>query len=374
MSNTRKVLFPPNESIGMYAWARNIYGTGNKKTTIFVGNPGCGKTAIFYSMQDVDVFPQAKEYTFIYIDAPNYTPTDLVASIPNMEEKVMQQLVSDVIVRNKKLGKPVVILIDEYGKCDKFSKSIFTRLILERACGEEKLCGRSIIMATSNYEDSGLGDTFRAHEANRLCFVGFKVSDSDWRKYQVKQNADPALVAVTVANKRFFEDYGYEPLDPVRSKYFASPRSLSSCDIDIKTYREDQNAKDFRIKDIAEDILRDKLCGSIGEGAGEELLNMVLLGNELISTEEIFENPTEAKLVDNITAYCMLISNAVKDISISKLQNNLTAFVTYVERYDDAERLDLFFSQAFELIGNKFCSRNKAMVEWFRDRDNSNKI
>jgi uncharacterized protein YqgV (UPF0045/DUF77 family) len=101
---------------------------------------------------------------------------------------------------------------------------------------------------------------------------------------------------------------------------------------------------------------------------------MVLLGNELISTEEIFENPTEAKLVDNITAYCMLISNAVKDISISKLQNNLTAFVTYVERYDDAERLDLFFSQAFELIGNKFCSRNKAMVEWFRDRDNSNKI
>ena len=79
---------------------------------------------------------------------------------------------------NEELGahndKPIILMIDEFGKANPAVKNALLRLILERKIGSYTLHPDSIIFATTNLGSEGVGDLLPAHARNRITVVETK--------------------------------------------------------------------------------------------------------------------------------------------------------------------------------------------------------
>lgn len=346
--------------------AQSILHLGPQRTIYIKSEPGCGKSSLLKLLAEMngdkwravgDVCPTDK-YNYCYIDATNIDLGDLYMRAPDVAEKKLIQYLTDLVPNN---GKPCVIMIDEHGKAPtKMMKQALTRLVLERCLGDWKLPKGSIVFSTSNNESDMLGDNLPAHSRNRIVEVPMrKPNDVIWLGWAAKNGIHPLTMAWLSCNKRALASYTDEGqadnpfiFHPARpDMQFVSPRSLETASDITK----------LRVR-LSDDVISTLLAGAVGAAAAKSMVAMFTLDKEVIPTEQVIANPDTCAVPSKTAAVFMMMFNALDDL---KTQDDMTAWLTYVDRIGSEEIFATFYMMAFKspkIV--RLAKGNKRMIDW----------
>lgn len=306
-----------------------IKAVGNKRTVLVQGHMGTGKSSILKIL--------AKEYpTHVpcYFDCTTKDLGDI--SIPSLQTIDEQGFVR--FVPNEELGvhlgKPIILMIDEFGKANPAVKNAMLRIILERKIGTYELNG--LVFATTNLGAEGVGDLLPPQARNRIIVVPTRKSTNmEWiEDFAINAGIDHTLLGWVKDNPNLFQSfediknptddrgnptnpYIYHPQVPMAA--FVTGRSLEAASDILK----ERHAFD-------EQTLRSALMGTIGERGGLDLLSFVALADQLPSLESIKKDPMNARVPDSASAVCMVVYRTLSNIDSSWMD----AWMDYMGRLD----------------------------------------
>ena len=290
--------------------------------TVFVeGHMGTGKTTLLKSL--AELLPNHKP---VYFDCTTKDLGDIMLpKISGDSDKEYSEFVP-----NEELGfhhdQPIILLLDELGKANMGVKPALTRVILEKAIANKCLKDGSIVFATSNLAEEGVGDNLDPHQWNRLTHVELKKpTDVEWRGWAMLNDVDPVLPSFVkefpqvlqsfqeVAN---YEDNPYIFHPQAERISFVTPRSLEAAS-DIVKLRDVLSKRE----------LRAALAGTIGGAATRDMMAFIELADQLPTLESIKTSPATAIVPTNASAVCMVVYKALQNIDKSWTKAWLTYFV-----------------------------------------------
>jgi MoxR-like ATPase len=149
--------------------AQTLIRYSGDTTVLMQGHMGTGKSSMLKTLA-LDL----PTHTPCYFDCTTKDLGDI--TIPNVVN--LTSALEDAFVRyvtNEELGvhlnKPIILMIDEYGKANPAVKNALLRLMLERKIGSSTLHPDSLVFATTNLGSEGVGDLLPAHARNRLTII-----------------------------------------------------------------------------------------------------------------------------------------------------------------------------------------------------------
>ena len=326
---------------------RLVLTIGATSTVILLSEPGVGKTSTLPLIASEfgdkwrkvgDHYPDDK-YEYCYIDCPNKRDGDLFMLMPERATQTIEQYTTSVVNMND--PRPKVILLDEAFKVLKSMRPLFTRLILERCFGDKPLPKGSIVYATSNNPEDGIGDSFAAHDADRVVFINLRKTTAEtWANGWAAENGISGITRACVAmNPRVMASYmdGVTTADnpiifhpktnPTR---YASPRSIAAADVPVRN----------RVV-LGEDLTWAAVEGATNAAYAQLLMSFIALEKELVDPRKPLEDPTGTILPDNPAAFVLLMYN-MSDLIQS--QDQLSNAITYIERSNSREMQSVFMS------------------------------
>ena len=355
-----------NQAISMYALTIDqtvnaIKVGGNKRTVLVQGHMGTGKSSILSIL--------AKEFpTHIpcYFDCTTKDLGDI--TIPNIS-KLDDGTGFVSYLTNEELGvhlnKPIVLMIDEYGKSNPSVKNAMLRLMLERKIGSYTLHKDSIVFATTNLGAEGVGDLIPPHARNRIVMsVMKKPTNLEWITWAINKELDPTLLGWCKDNPHLFysfEDvknpddnpYIYHPKQQRAS--FVTPRSLEACSIWLEQRGQ--------IDDIT---LTAMLMGTIGERGAMDLMAFVKLADQLPSFESIKKDPKNAKIPTSASAVCMVIYRTLATLE----KDWIDAWMDYMVRLDkEAQGMFANGVRNPKYAKQSMVMTNKKFTKWATDNN-----
>ena len=355
-----------NQAISMYALTIDqavnaIKVGGNKRTVLVQGHMGTGKSSILSTL--------AKElptHTPCYFDCTTKDLGDI--TIPNIS-KLDDGTGFVSYLTNEELGvhlnKPIVLMIDEYGKSNPSVKNAMLRLMLERKIGSYTLHKDSIVFATTNLGAEGVGDLIPPHARNRIVMsVMKKPTNLEWITWAINKKLDPTLLGWCKENPQLFysfEDvknpddnlYIYHPKQQRAS--FVTPRSLEACSIWLE-----QRDK------IDDTTLTSMLMGTIGERGAMDLMAFVKLSSQLPSFESIKKDPKNAKIPTSASAVCMVIYRTLATLE----KDWVDAWMDYMVRLDkEAQGMFANGVRNPKYAKQSMVMTNKKFTKWATDNN-----
>lgn len=284
--------------------ANLIAAVGATNTVLVLGHMGSGKTSLLKILKDERRFPQFKNHVPVYFDCTTKDLGDMALPRVARHEETGNEYAT--FVPNEELGlhlgKPILLLIDEFGKAFPGVKLAALRLMLEREFGGHKLHPDSRIIATSNLAAEGVNDLLPPHALNRLLVVRMrKASATEWvEDYAISAGAHPAICAWVqetpacfqsfeeVANPDAPEEEGgnhliYHP--KVKRPAFVTHRSMAAASNIL--YKRDV---------LGEAVTQAALVGTIGQAAAGKLMAYLHAYEDIPSLESIKTAPLNAKI------------------------------------------------------------------------------
>ena len=348
-----------NITVSLAELRRGIPVWGHIQTAYICGEPGTAKSSLLW-MVAADL---GDDYEPVYLDAPSLDQGDLTMMIPDVAERKLVQCLTDLIKIGN--GKKKIIMIDEFGKCGRMLKKIFTRLILERTVGSTKLEEGSIVFCTSNNVTDGVGDAIEGHEGNRVTFWNLrKPTVMEYIRDFASQNG---ISTVTMAFCAMNESIGGSYMDSsqtchpanfnprTNNRTFLSYRSLTKADL---AYVQNRHI-------LGENMTFAGLVGTIGQAGAEALASFIALEKELVSTKAVLANPDGVPVPSKLAALYMMMFNAVEAL---ETQDDLSLFMRFVGRANSSELESVFFTM---LVGNKKTVRmarnNATITKWITE-------
>ena len=327
---------------------------GHHRTVMLRGEPGIGKSTVLKLLQKE--FGDA--YDYIYVDCPVMDVSDIVMRIPDHDTRTLQSYVSELF----KLGsnKPKMVMLDEVTKANKLLQVIFTRLMLERTVGDTSLPAGSIVFATGNNVSDGVGDTLSAHVINRLCIVNVRKPDAARWNLWATDNAisrivrswvamNPSCLASYLDGGQEENPYIFNPTRPVTS--FITPRSLVGADEVVKNRDK-----------LGSYVTQAALAGLCGAAFADNFAAFMSMEKELVSVKDIIANPDTVSLPEKPAVLFMTMFNAVDTI---ETQDDLSAFMQFVNRIKSEEVQECFFTMAYQSKRTaKLARTNNTLREW----------
>lgn len=305
-----------NTAISMYALSLDqieaaIIAAGNKRTVLVQGHMGTGKSSLLKTLGK-----RLKDHTLCYFDCTTKDLGDI--TIPQLHTITTNDDGSACVryVTNEELGlhlgKPIVLMIDEYGKANPAVKNAMLRLMLERKMGSYTLTEDSIVFATTNLGAEGVGDLLPPHARNRMTIVtARKPSNLEWIEWGIANGVDHTLLGWVKDNPQLFQSfediteptdgqgnptnpYVYHPRVPMTA--FVTPRSLEAASdwLKVREGMDDQT-------------LTAALMGTIGERGAMDLMAHVKLADQLPRLDDIKKDPMNARVPDSPAAVCMVV-------------------------------------------------------------------
>ena len=327
---------------------------GHHRTVMLRGEPGIGKSTVLKLLQKE--FGDA--YDYIYVDCPVMDVSDIVMRIPDHDTRTLQSYVSELF----KLGsnKPKMVMLDEVTKANKLLQVIFTRLMLERTVGDTSLPAGSIVFATGNNVSDGVGDTLSAHVINRLCIVNVRKPDAArWNLWATDNGIsrivrswvamNPSCLASYLDGGQEENPYIFNPTRPVTS--FVTPRSLVGSDEVVKNRDK-----------LGTYVTQAALAGLCGAAFADNFAAFMSMEKELVSVKDIIANPDTVSLPEKPAVLFMTMFNAVDTI---ETQDDLSAFMQFVNRIKSEEVQECFFTMAYQSKRTaKLARTNNTLREW----------
>ncbi len=296
---------------------------GNKLTFILEGDIGNGKSATLKTLGE-----KHQKHRIFYCDATTKDVGDLM--LPKFVELDRDgQFVR--FVANEELGLhidgPVIIMVDEFGKANKSVQNALLCLMYERKMGGYELHPESIVYGTTNLGAEGVGDLLPPHARNRFCIITVKKwTNEQWMEWAIKNNCDPQIILFAKEHPEIFDsfvdvenpddnEYIYHP--KVQRRAFVTPRSLENASHILKV--RDQ---------LGPDVTVANLIGCIGERAATDLKAQFSLSDQLVSLEDIKNNPKSAKVPTSAAAICLMMYRTLSNIDRSWMD----AWMDYMDR------------------------------------------
>lgn len=333
-----------------------IGAVGHQRTVLVQGEMGTGKTTLLKILSQL--FPN---HVPCYFDSTTKDVGDI--TIPN----VMRLDDSNEFVRyvpNEEFGahtgKPVILMIDEFGKANPAVKNALLRVILEREVGCHNLHPESIVFATTNLGAEGVGDLLPAHARNRVTVVTTrKPTNVEWIEWGINNGVDHTLLGWCKDNPQLFQSF-VDIEDPDENPYifhpkaqrasFVSPRSLEAASDTLK------------VRDVMDDqTLTAALMGTIGERGGMDLMAFAKMADQLPSLDSIKQDPLNAKVPDSASAVCMVVYRALSTIET----NWIDAWMDYMVRLDkEAQGMFVNGVRAKNYSKQSVVMTNRKFTEW----------
>lgn len=355
--------------LGIYEIANLIAHGGHETTVLVEGDMGCGKTSILHTLMDMAA-PNGKKlfpnHQPVYFDATTKDLGDLM--IPNFKEA---ENGSDYVsfATNEELGfhidGPIILMIDEIGKANMAVKQGLTRVLLERTMGGKTLHPDSLVFATTNLGEEGVGDLFVAHQLNRITRVRMrKPTNVEWIEWGINNNIDATLLGFAKENPALFRSFT-EVGNPADNPYIYHPREQRTAFV---TPRSLEKASKWisRRGDIGEAALTAALIGTIGERAAMDLVTYIQIADDLPTHEEIVANPGKAKIPESGAAVCMVVFRALANVDANCTW--ITQWVDYMERLDkEAQGMFANGVRASRYQHQGVVMNNKRFADWALD-------
>lgn len=297
---------------------------GKERTVLAQGDMGQGKSSMLTMLAE-----QHPDYVPVYFDATTKDLGDLM--IPSL-----QAIETDGCVRmvpNEELGlhhdKPIILMIDEFGKANPSVKNGLLRLMLERKVGSSQLHPDSIVFATTNKTGEGVGDMLPPHACNRIITVQIRKSTHlEVIDFGINDGWDHSLLGCIKDNPQLCQSYE-DVKDPRENLLifhpkeqrpaFSTPRSLHACS-DILKKRE-------HLDDIT---LHAALIGAVGDQAAALIMTHVKMSDQLPSLESIKNDPKNAIVPTSVAAVCMVVYR-----TLSLLEKDwVKPWMEYMQRLD----------------------------------------
>ena len=340
-------------------------------TVVIQSEPGCGKTSLLamIAADNGDKWRSPKDgagiegdkYDYIYVDCPVKDISDIGMTIPNHANKQLEYYVSELFHLSS--PKPKYILLDEALKAPKLLQIIFTRLMLERMVGDVPLPEGSKVFATSNNASDGVGDSMLAHAGNRVCIMRMaKPTAEEWMAWAGENGVSRVIRAFVAMFPRCMASYidGDQKDNPYIFKpsmttlSFVSPRSLAKADVIVKN-------RDL----MTENSLKVALAGTIGASAAGDMAAFLSLEKSLVDVKDIIKAPDTIDVPKDISAQLMIMFQAVDSLAT---QDELTKFMTFVERIPSSEVQGVFFTMMMRNPKAIRLARNNLKIaEWAKN-------
>lgn len=341
--------------------ATNMIATGGHLRTILVsGHMGTGKSSML-----TELARKKPTHTPCYFDCTTKDLGDIM--IPKMAELEGQDFVR--FATNEELGlhlkdRPVIIMIDEFGKANPMVQNALLRLMLERKVGAYELHPDSIVFATTNLGSEGVGDMLRPHARNRITCVTLKKPDSmEWIEWGINNNLDPVIMGWVKDNPQVFQSFE-DVENPDDNPYIYHPRSQREAFV---TPRSLEAASDWlKLRDSLDNTtLTAALMGTIGDRAAMDLMAFVRLAEDLPTMASIKTSPDTAKVPTTAAAVCMVVFRTLASIEADWVD----AWMTYLERLDpEAQGMFANGVRAPKYSKQGLVMTNKSFTSWARSR------
>lgn len=318
-----------NSAIQMYALgldqiANAIRVGGHQRTMLVQGHMGTGKSSLLNTLAR-----ELPSHTPCYFDCTTKDLGDI--TIPKMSELDGADYVA--YATNEELGahidKPIILMIDEYGKANPAVKNALLRLMLERKIGGYTLHPDSIIFATTNLGAEGVGDLLPPHARNRITVVTSRKPDNmEWIEWGINNGVDHTLLGWCKDNPHLFHSFE-DVKDPDDNPYIYHPKQQRTAFV---TPRSLEAASDWLKQRASFDdqTLTSLLMGTIGERGAMDLMAFVKLADQLPSLQSIKDDPKNAKVPDSAAAVCMVVYRTLSTIG----SDWLDAWMDYMVRLD----------------------------------------
>lgn len=339
------------------ALIRNSHDT----TVLVQGHMGTGKSSILKILAD-----EMPDHTPCYFDCTTKDLGDI--TIPKIQTLNTDDSAAPYVqyVTNEELGvhlnKPIILMIDEYGKANPAVKNALLRVMLEGKIGSYTLHPDSLRFATTNLGAEGVGDLLPAHARNRLTVVKMrKPTNVEWiEDYAINNGIDHTMIAWVQDNPQLFATFEdikdpkdnkfiYHPADPSRVS-FVTPRSLEKASNWLK----------IRGK-LTEKVLMSALIGTVGSEAASNLNAFVRVADQLPSLDAIKKDPMGAVVPSSASAVCMVVYRTLQTID----KTWMDAWMDYASRLDK-EAQTMFAMQVRRPTYNKQAEvvTNKKFTAW----------
>lgn len=297
---------------------------GNQRTILVQGHMGTGKSSLLYSLAN---------------DLPTHTPCYFDCTTKDLGDITIPKLAviddADYVtyVTNEELGvhlgKPVILMIDEFGKANPAVKNAMLRLILERKIGSYELHPDSLVFATTNLGAEGVGDLLPPHARNRMTVVtARKPNNIEWIEWGINNGIEHSVLGWAKDNPQLFASFE-DVKDPEENPYIYHPRDQRAAFV---TPRSLEAASDWlkQREHVDDQTLTGLLMGTIGNRGAMDLMAFVKLADQLPSLESIKQSPDTAKVPTSAAAVCMVVYRALAAIE----RDWIDAWMTYLSRLD----------------------------------------
>ena len=341
-----------------------ISAIGHCRTVLLQGHMGTGKSSLLATLAAAK-----SDHLACYFDCTTKDLGDI--TIPNIA-KLDDGTGYVTYLTNEELGahnhKPIILMIDEFGKANQAVKNALLRLILERKIGSYTLHPDSIVFATTNLGSEGVGDLLPAHARNRITVVETKKPDAmEWVEWGIGNGVDHTILGWVKDNPQVMQDFRDVP-NPDDNQYifhpkavdraaFCTPRSLHAAS-DILQNREG----------LDDNTLTAALMGTIGTRAAMDFMAFLKLADQLPSLESIKTDPDNATVPTSASATCMVVFRSLSTVE----RDWMDAWMTYMLRLG-TEFQSLFAngvrSSKYNKAKQSMVMQNKQFTQWAIDNN-----
>jgi len=336
--------------------AKLTLACGSSIRALFVGEPGIGKSSMMGTFEKV----LGDAYNYAYVDCSNLDLGDVAMPVVDHTTKTTRYYPNARFQLHG--GKPVVIMLDEFGKAPQPVQNMLHPMLESRnpRLGDVPLPEGSIVFLTSNMSSDGVGDNIKAHTLNRVTRVQVaKPSAEDWMHWAVDAGVHPVVLAWVrqfphcmasyMDGDQDENPYIYNPKKFQTS--YVSPRSLELASRIV--WQKDQ---------FDSDTLIAALRGTIGDSGARDMEAFIAYQDELPTRQTIISNPMGAPVPASAGATIVLVFGLIA----STTKENIAPFMQYVRRLD-AEWQAVFGINLARSSKQGIAFQCKAFTDWARD-------
>jgi len=352
MANTAQQMY----ALNLDQIATAIRTGGNKRTILVQGHMGTGKSSLLNTLAG-----EMKTHTACYFDCTTKDLGDI--TIPNIA-KMDDDTGYVSYLTNEELGvhldKPIILMIDEYGKANPAVKNAMLRLMLERKIGSYQLHPDSLVFATTNLGAEGVGDLLPPHARNRITVITMRKPDNiEWIEWGINNGVDHTLLGWCKDNPQLFASFE-DIKDPDENPYIYHPQSQRAA---FFTPRSAEAASDWlkERENYDDQTLTGLLMGTIGERGAMDLMAFVALADQLPSLESIKRDPKNAKVPESASAVCMVVYRTLASLD----KDWVGAWMDYMVRLDkEAQGMFANGVRAPKYSKQSMVMTNKKFTDW----------
>jgi hypothetical protein len=338
--------------------AELIAAIGATNRVMLQGEKGIGKSSIMKMLPNY----LHGDYEYAYIDCGNKELGDVAIPFPNRETKETDFFPSAAFKLNT--GKPVVIMLDEFGKAPRPVQNMLHPLleVNKPRLGDTLLPEGSIVFLTTNLAEEGIGDVLLDHTLDRITRVEVrKPTPREWLEWGVENDIHPALLAWVDQTPQVLASFRDDDFDKDNA-YVYNPKRVQGKFITPRSLQLASNIM-WKRERLSANALTAALIGTVGDAGARDLQSYLQFQDELPKREDIIASPTTTRIPESVAVIITLLFNLERVVD----EQNIEKIMTYVCRMETEHQAVFCTMLARSKTKQRIAFRSKDFTKWAAD-------